>query len=42
MGVQIFTNADSYKNWLDYVSYPLEIISVVVFNDEIVVTYKRK
>lgn len=43
MEVQIFNSADVYKMWLeDYVKGPIEIISTLVFQDQIVVTFKRK
>jgi hypothetical protein len=43
MEVQIFSSAVAYKRWIEeHLRSPIEIISLVVLQDEIVVTYKRK
>ncbi len=43
MGVEIFSSALDYQHWVNhYLNVPIEIISTIVLNDEIVVTYKRK
>jgi hypothetical protein len=42
MEVQIFDDADDYKHWINHEKdFPIEIISVLAFDGEIVLTYKR-
>lgn len=42
MMVSIFKDAYDYANWIYKSRRPIEIVSVIVFNDELVVTYKLK
>jgi hypothetical protein len=42
MEVNVFMSATGYQNWINNLKNPVEIISVIVFKDEIVVTFKRK
>lgn len=40
MGVKIFKSADEYAEWGNNKPEDIEVLSVVVFRDELVVTYK--
>jgi hypothetical protein len=43
MGVKVFCTALDYSHWVNYYEgTPITIISVVVFDDSLVVTYKTK
>jgi hypothetical protein len=42
MSVEIFVNVYIYQKWVNTLDYPIEIISVLAVNNEIVVTFKRK
>jgi hypothetical protein len=42
MEVQIFGSSWDYKEWLETRTFAIEIQSVIVFDEEIVITFKRK
>jgi hypothetical protein len=42
MEVQIFNSAENYAHWINHEKdFPIQIISVLAFEGEIVLTYKR-
>ena len=43
MEVLIFESAEIYQEWVNhFLDYPIEIISTLVLNGKIILTYKRK
>jgi hypothetical protein len=40
MFVQTFKTAFEYKEFMNYLEYQIEVINVIVFDNQIVLTYK--